>query len=54
MPEVPHAGEHHRDAVFVGGGNHFIVAHGTARLDHGLDAELRSDIEPVAEREEGV
>ena len=27
VPEVPHAGEHHRDAALVGGGDHLVVAH---------------------------
>ena len=34
VPEVAHAGEHHRDAVLVGGGDHLVVAHRAARLDH--------------------
>ena len=38
VPEVPHAGEHHRHAVLVGGGDDFLVAHRAAGLDHGGDA----------------
>ena len=34
VPEVADAGEHHRDAALVGGGDHFVVAHRAARLDH--------------------
>ena len=34
VPEVAHAGEHHRDAALVGGGDHLVVAHRAARLDH--------------------
>ena len=34
VAEMAHAGEHHRDAVLVGRGDDFAVAHRTARLDH--------------------
>ena len=34
MPEVTHAGQHHRDIVLVGGAYHFVVAHRAAGLDH--------------------
>ena len=34
MPEMPDAGEHHGDAVIVGGLDDFVVAHRTAGLDH--------------------
>ena len=34
VPEVAHAGEHHRDAALVGRGDHFVVAHAAAGLDH--------------------
>ncbi|MGY2992496.1 hypothetical protein ACVWWD_001303 [Mesorhizobium sp. URHB0026] len=27
VPEMPHACEHHGDAVFVGGGDDVVVAH---------------------------
>jgi hypothetical protein len=27
MPEMPHAGQHHGDAVLIGGLDHLIVAH---------------------------
>ncbi len=49
MSEMPHAGEHHRHAVLVGRGDDFIVALRAAWLDHGLDAELRGHVQPVAE-----
>ena len=35
MPEVSHAGEHHRDPEPVGGGDHLGVARRAARLDAG-------------------
>ena len=34
MSEVSHPGKDHGHAVFIGGGDHFIVFDGTARLDH--------------------
>jgi hypothetical protein len=34
MPEMPYSGEHHRDIMLIGGGNHFIVAHRAAGLDY--------------------
>jgi predicted Holliday junction resolvase-like endonuclease len=34
MSEVSHPGKDHRHAVFIGGGDDFIVFDGTARLDH--------------------
>ena len=33
VAEVAFAGEDHRHALFVGGVDHFLVAHGTAGLD---------------------
>ncbi len=48
------AGEHHRDAALVGGGDHFVVAHAAARLDHGDGAVVGDDVEAVAKREERV
>ena len=47
-------GKHHGDAVFIGGLDHFIVAHAAAGLDHGGRALVDDDVEPVAEREECV
>ena len=43
MPEMPHAGEHHRHAVLVGGGDHLVVAHRAAGLDHRGGAGLDRD-----------
>ena len=42
VPEVPHAGEDHRDAVRVGGGDHLVVARAAARLDDRRRAARRS------------
>src|SRR5260221_6723952 len=54
VPEVAHAGEHHGDAVLVGGGDHLVVAHAAAGLDHRARAGLGESVEAVAEREEGI
>ena len=51
---MPRAREHHRDAVFVGRGDHFIVAHAAAGFDHAGRARVHHHIEPVAEREESI
>ncbi|KAG1250439.1 hypothetical protein G6F68_012801 [Rhizopus microsporus] len=40
--------------MFVGGGDHFGIAHRTARLDHRLDASGSGGVDAVAEREERV
>ena len=54
MPEMPHAGEHHGDAVRVGGGDHVVVAHRAARLDDRRGAGLDGRQQAVGEGEEGV
>src|SRR5262249_25486173 len=54
VPEVPRTGDDHRDAVLVGCGDDFVVAHRAARLDHRDGASNRTGIEPVAEGEERV
>ena len=43
MSEMPHAGEHHRDATVVSGLDHFIVAQRAAGLDHGGGAGFDRD-----------
>ena len=48
MPEVAHAGEHHRHAALVGGGDHLLVAHRAARLDHRRGAGLGAASRPSA------
>src|SRR3954468_19058781 len=47
VPEVPHAGEHHRHSPFVGGGDHLIVAHAAAGLDDRASAGLHDDVQAV-------
>src|SRR5690606_17890127 len=54
VPEVPYPGEHHRDAVLVGGGDGLAVAHRAPGLDHRADAGFGRGIDAIAEREEGV
>ena len=54
VTEMTYAGEHHREAALVGGGDHLVVAHAAARLDHRRGAGVGDDVEAVAEREERV
>ena len=54
MPEMPHAGEHHRDARRVGRRDHLGVAQRPAGLDHRRRAGLDRRQQPVREREERV
>src|SRR5207247_7721920 len=54
MPEGAHAGEDARDAVLVGGGDYFVVAHAATGLDHGARAGLGERVETVAEWEECI
>src|SRR4051812_45664593 len=54
MPEMAHAREDHRQPVLVRRGDHLVVAHAAARLDDRACARLRDDVQPVAEREEGI
>src|SRR5260370_507665 len=54
MPEMPDAGEHHGDAVIVGGLDDFIVAHRTAGLDHRGGAGFDRDQKSIGERKERV
>ena len=50
MAEVAHVGEEHRNTVLVGGGNHFVITDGTARLDYAGHARSGGGINTVAER----
>ena len=54
MPEVPHTGEDHRNAMLVGGFYYLFVADTTPRLDDGGDARFGGGVYPVTEREEGI
>src|SRR5689334_4666103 len=54
VPEMAHAGEDHRHAVLVRGGDHFVVAPAATGLHDRLDAVFRGGIDAVAEREERI
>src|SRR5882762_10922133 len=54
VAEVPHARENHGHAALVGGGDHLVVAHAAAGLDHRSCAGLGHHVEAVAEREKGI
>ena len=48
MPEVPDAGEDHRDVALVRGRDHFVVAHRSAGLDDARGTDVDDDVEAVA------
>src|SRR6185369_6951599 len=50
MPEVAHAGEDHGEAFLVGGLDHLLVLHGTARLNDRYRAGFRRHQQTVGER----
>ena len=54
VTEVAYRGEDHGDAVFIGGGDHFGIADGTAWLDNGSRAGIGDDVKAVTERNESV
>ena len=54
MSKVSHAGEDHRDAMFVGGSDDFVVLDRAAGLDDGFGAGVGRFVQAVAERIEGV
>jgi len=51
---LPRAGEHHGDAVLVGGLDHLVVAHRATGLDHRGGAGFDRDQQSIGKREEGV
>ena len=54
MPEMPLTGEDHGEAQRIRRFDHRIVAHRTARLDHGAGARLGQRLHPVREGKESV
>ena len=52
--EEAQAREGHGHSIVVGGGDHLLVSHAAARGDDVLDAARRSQVDRVAEGEEGV
>src|SRR5690625_2673706 len=51
---MAYSGENHRHIVFIGGSDHFRVAHGAAGLDDSANTGPMSLIDTVTEREEGI
>jgi hypothetical protein len=54
MPKMPHAGEDHGEASFIGGGNDFVVPHRSTRLNHSGGSCFGSGEQAVSERKECV
>ncbi len=54
MPEMPAAGEHHREAALVGGCNHLRITHRSSRLHDSRGAGVGQGVEAVAERKERI
>ena len=54
MPEMAHAGEDHRDFMFVRRLNNFLIANRAARLNNRNNAGFRRDINCIAEREKRI
>ena len=54
MFEVPRAGENHRHAEFVAGGDHFRITFGSAGLNDGFDTSTRGDPGDIIERKEQI
>jgi hypothetical protein len=54
MPKMPHAGEDHGEASFIGGGNYFVITHGTAGLNDRRCPRLGGCKQSVGEWEESV
>ena len=54
MPEMPVAGEDHGDSCSIGGGDDFLVAHGTAGLDAGGNTGIDGRLQTIGEGEHGI
>lgn len=54
VQKVAHAGEDHREAEAVGGGDDVWVAHGTAGLDHRSCAGFCGFFDAVGKRKERI
>ena len=54
VPEVPVAGKHHGDAMFIRCTDHLPILHTAAGLNHGFRPGLRQHIHAITEREEGI
>ena len=53
MPEMPRAREHHRNAVVVGGLDHFVVAHRPPGWITEVPASIVTEVHPRRERTRG-
>jgi hypothetical protein len=51
MFEMPHARKHHRDVMFIGGRDYFLVTDRNRRVESRDDALLRSFVEDHRETE---
>src|SRR3954462_12303239 len=54
VPEVPPAGEHRREALLVGGLDHLLVVHRSARLHYGGPPSRSDRVKTVPKWEECV
>src|SRR5260363_197726 len=54
VSKMPHAGKHHRNLMFIRGGNDFIVANRPSRLNHTARACGRNNSRAIPEREKGI
>ena len=54
MPEVTHTRKHHRESELIGGGDHFIIAHRSARLCDRRRASFSRQRRPVGKWEQGL
>jgi hypothetical protein len=54
VAEVPSAGEHHREAVFIRGLDDFGISYRPPRLNHRRRACRGNGIEAVAKREKRI
>ena len=54
MPEMPHGGENHRDAMFISSLDNLFIADAAAGLNDGGYTGFGCGINAVTEREEGI
>jgi len=54
MTEMTHSSKRHRQAMFVGRRDDFLVAHAATGLDHGARTGLSKHIDSIAERKKRI
>ena len=54
MAEVSHSRKDHRDSQPIGGLDHGLIPHRTARLDHRRGAGLDHGLKPIRKGEESI